>query len=68
MRIFNYYEYEWTGCVAAANMARIDPHRFSKLLDKHGIPWYTDGSPYTSGVKYYCTDKELLQELFKQSK
>ena len=68
MRVYDYNAYKWTGCVAPGNMAGIDPHAFSKLLDKHDIPWHSDGSPYTSGLVFFCDDKELQKNLLEQSR
>ena len=39
-----------------------------ELCDKYGIPWYTYGSPNTSGIKVYCESDELWKKILAQSK
>lgn len=64
MQIYDYNAYEWNRGVAPhGNMGRVDPTELSRLLDKHGIPWYTSGWPYSSGLSAYCVDDELWRQL-----
>ena len=68
-RVYDEKAYDWNRAVASAgNMAGIDPTYLAWLLDKNGIPWYTTGWPYSSGLRAYCDDDKLWNELIKKSK
>ena len=69
MQIHDYKQYDWNRCVGPyGNMGRVDPQRVADLCDNYGLPWYTDGWPYASGVKVYCENYELWCNILQMSK
>lgn len=69
MRFYDANAWEWNRCVApAGNMAGLNPQRVADVCDKFGVPWYTEGSPYTSGIKALCMDDKIWKRIINLSK
>ena len=69
MQIFNYNAYDWNRAIAPyGNMAKVDPQTAADLCDYYGLPWYTDGWPYASGIKVRCDSDDLWKEILAKSK
>lgn len=69
MQIYNYGQYNWNRCVGPhGNMGKVSPEKVAKECDKLGIPWYSDGCPYSSGIKVYCESNDIWNEIIKKSK
>ena len=56
-----------TGKTHYGNTAKVDPQTAADLCDYHGLPWYTDGWPYTSGIKVCCDSDDLWKEILAKS-
>ena len=69
MQVFDYNAYEWTYAIApAGNMGRVDPQTAADKCDVYGVPWYTDGWPYASGIKVYCESDDIWRRILAESK
>ena len=69
MQVYNPKAYPWNHAVGPhGNMGNISPFFVSLNCNKYGIPWYTYGSPNTSGIKVYCASDELWKKNLAQSK
>lgn len=69
MRIYNYNDFDWNRVVAPhGNLGGVDPSKAADLCDKWGIPWYTTGWPYSSGISAYCLDDKIWNRIIKMAK
>ena len=69
MQFYNEKQFDWNRAVApAGNMAGLNPQRVADVCDKFGVPWYTEGWPYTSGIKAFCMDDKIWNRIIKLSK
>ena len=61
--------FDWNRCIApAGNMGHVDPQRAADLCDKFGVPWMTEGWPYSSGIKAYCLDDKIWNRIVKMAR
>lgn len=67
MQVYDYNAYKWNHAISASNIAGVDPQVASELCDDYGVPWYTYGCPYTSGIKVYCESDELWKRIISES-
>ena len=69
MQVYDYNKYTWNKAVGPyGNMGRVSPQIICGLCDKYDIPWYTYGSPNTSGIKVYCEDDGLWKKILTIAK
>lgn len=69
MQIYKWNEYDWNHCVGPhGNMGKVEPQWVADECDRRGIPWYTDGWPYSSGVKVYCEDEDVWRDILNKCK
>ena len=69
MQIYDEKAYNWNrGVAPEGNMAGVHPRKVADLCDKYGIPWFTEGWPYSSGLKAYCVDNNLWKKIIAWSK
>ena len=69
MQIYDEKAYNWNkGVAPEGNMAGVHPRKVADLCDKYGIPWFTEGWPYSSGLKAYCVDDDLWRKIIQLSK
>lgn len=69
MEIYDPHAYDWNRFVGPhGNLAKIDPTSVADLCNTHGLPWYSTGWPYSSGIKVYCESDKLWREILNKSK
>ena len=69
MQMYDQNAYPWNRCVGPyGNVGNVSPVCAADLCNKYDIPWYTDGWPYSSGIKVYCESDELWHKIIKLSK
>ena len=69
MQVYDQNAYHWNHAVGPyGNVGNVSPVCAADLCNKYDIPWYTDGWPYSSGIKVYCESDELWHKIIKLSK
>jgi hypothetical protein len=69
MQITNYKAFDWNrGVAPEGNLAGVHPQKVADLCDELGIPWWTSGWPYSSGLYAFCVSDEIWSKIIKMSK